>query len=367
MSYSIAAILHPRADATGLHKIQIRVIHKRKKIYHKTDFRVKQSQFDNGAVVGHHSAATINRKIRDEIDKIEGRIINSDFINVTAVVKNAEIETPTLKSYIENVAINKSERLAPGTVKHINSIGNKIDEKVRFEDISLKWLEHFESNLRKPNTKTKAVLDKNTVHANMKRLKSLLKLARKDGFISREQFEDYQVPSYEQKLVEYLTEEEINKFQNLVFTLGEGGIKRAGYYFLLSCYAGYRLSDAKVFDAEKMINDNNIILRTKKNKEVVSMFIHSRLKVIIDYIRNNPLDLSEHHTREFVKKIGTLSGIKKKIKFHTSRHTFAMLLMSNDFSRDEVAELIGDSDLIAKVYARIHNPTLNKKIKEKLG
>lgn len=362
--YSIAAILHPREDKNGLHKIQIRIIYQRKKSYLKTKFKVKQSQFDV-QVVNHPNAEVYNRSIKEEIEKIEKRLIVSGFQDVKGLVKKVEAEAPKVVKYIESVIELKSGKLAKGTLDHMTAVSNKLSESLEFSDINIKWLEHFEANLRKK--KDGKTLDGNTVHANMKRLKSLLKLARKDGLIAREQYEDYQVPKYEQKLVEYLTEAEIESFQNLTFSLGESGMKRAGYYFLLSCYTGYRISDAKRFDFEQMVHGDKIVLRTSKNKEVVSIPIHSRLQVILDYIKVTPLDLSEHHIREYVKEICKLSGIKKHIKYHSSRHAFAMLLMAKGFTIDEVAELIGDSELITKVYAKVHNESLGKKIRERLG
>lgn len=358
--YSIAAILHSRPDKNGLHKIQIRIIYQRKKSYLKTKFKVKQSQFDV-QVINHPNATYINESIKGEIEKIEKRLIVSGFNDVKTVVKKIESEAPTVYKFIESIVDLKSDKLAKGTLAHITSIGNKIPEDLQFTDVNNKWLERFEASLWKKK------LDGNTVHANMKRLKSLLKLARKDGLIAREQYEDYQVPKYKQKLVEYLTEEEIQSFQKLTFSLGESGIKRAGYYFLLSCYTGYRISDAKRFDFENMVQGDKIVLRTAKNKEVVAIPIHSRLQVVLDYIKENSLDLSEHHVRAYVKSICRLAGIKKHIKFHSSRHSFAMLLMANGFTIDEVGELIGDSELITKVYAKVHNESLSKKIKDRLG
>ena len=77
--------------------------------------------------------------------------------------------------------------------------------------------------------------------------------------------------------------------------------------------------------------------------------------------------LCEPLIRLYVKSLAADAGINKDVIFHSSRHTFAMLLMSNGFTIDEASELLGDTPLVAKVYARIHNEQLDKKIIEKLG
>ncbi len=348
MSYSIVPIIHPRPDKRGLHKIQIRIIQDRKKSYEKTEFKVKQNQFDVW-VINHPTARFINDKLKKQIEAIEQRLIIG------------WKEMPTVQNFILSIKDLYKGKLSEGSVKHYHSIANKIKPDLSFTDISVKWMEDFEAALRKTD------LQGNSINANMKRLKSVFSKAKKEGYILENQFKDYKVPRYEQKLVAYLTEDEIQSVHSLVAALGKGGMKTGGYYFLLSCYAGYRLSDAKKFDYSAMVHKDKIILRTAKNKAIVSIPVHSRLKKVLEFVKDNPLKLSEHHIRKYVKEVVSLAGIKKKVNYHTSRHSFAMLLMANGFTKDDVAELIGDSELIAKVYAKVHSPSLHKKIMDKLG
>jgi len=107
-----------------------------------------------------------------------------------------------------------------------------------------------------------------------------------------------------------------------------------------------------------------VILQAKKNKKIVSIPIHTRLKNVLEFVKDNPFSLSEEKTREFAKEISKLAGIKKHVKFHTSRHSFAMLLMKKGFSIDETSHLLGDTVAVARIYARIHNESLNKKVLE---
>jgi site-specific recombinase XerD len=71
--------------------------------------------------------------------------------------------------------------------------------------------------------------------------------------------------------------------------------------------------------------------------------------------------------RKYVKELAMLAGLSRKIKVHTARHTFAIMLIEKGFSIDEVAQLLGDSRDIARIYARITNTHLHNKFKERLG
>jgi site-specific recombinase XerD len=197
--------------------------------------------------------------------------------------------------------------------------------------------------------------------------KAILNRAATEDLIDLKQFANYKIPKYEQKLIEYLTEEEIREFTKIVDTIKRDSYKLAGNYFLLSCYTGYRISDAKRFDYGHMVQNDMLVLQTQKNNNIVSIPIHTRLKNVLEFVKQYPLKLSEQKTREYVKEVCKLAGIKKHVKFHTSRHSFAMLLMKNGFTIDETAHLLGDSIDVARIYAKIHNETLNKKIMEKLG
>jgi site-specific recombinase XerD len=121
------------------------------------------------------------------------------------------------------------------------------------------------------------------------------------------------------------------------------------------------------FDYDKAVHGNNLTLRAKKNGQIVSIDIYFKLEMILEYIKDHKLNISEQHFRKYVKHIVFLCNIKKDVTPHTGRHSFAMMLMNKGFTIDEVAELLGDSELIAKVYARITNEHLNKKVKERLN
>jgi site-specific recombinase XerD len=278
-------------------------------------------------------------------------------------VSNGGNSKISFTDFVTELVKERTGKFSTSTLNHYNSISTKVtayENGVKLADIDATWLLSFEKHLRGTGNSD------NTLWSDFKACKTVITAAYKKEVINKNPFTNYKMPPYIQQIPEYLTEAEIDKLYKLVFTIEKMGHKLAGMYFLLSCYTGYRISDAKRFNSGMVVNDK-VQLRAKKNGSIVSIPVHTKLKPVIDFLKNNPMTLSEQKTREYVKELCSLVGIKKHVKFHTSRHSFAMLLMDKGFTINEVAELIGDTELITKVYARVSNEQLSNKIIERLN
>jgi len=370
MSYSVTPILHSEENKSGLHKVQLRIIYERSKIYQSTKFSVEKRQFCVGKVIDHPDADKINKVLKKEKIAIESKIL--DFIDLhqkkgVSFLKDMIKGKPsavTLKSFTEDFIKKNGSNFKTATIDNYNVLIKKVEKYnpgIHISDIDYSFMISFEAHIRSINK------GNNTAVKNMQTLISLLNKAVSCDIIEKGSWGKYRKPKYIQKIPTWLTEDEIERFSALVFALGNGERKLAGYYYLLCCYTGYRIGTAKKFDYNTAVSDGKIFIRATKNNRIVSMPIHTRLRQVLDYCQENPFDLSEQRTRDHVKEICKSAGIEKDLIFHSSRHSFAMLLMSNGFTIDEVSELIGDTPLVAKVYARIHNDLLDKKIIEKLG
>lgn len=371
MSYSIKPVLHNRVNAEGLQKLQIQVIYKRSKEYAATDVRLLVDQF-NGEVVGHPQKVKLNALIRKQVAEIETRLLDAlregkvDKALLKKIVKGDKVKTASalVCEYADEIPVRLKGKFSDGSLRHYKVIADKLEAfrpGLRFSDVSLKLLNDFEKHLFGIGNSN------NTVSKNMQLVISTLHKAVVDGLIKKESFAGYKKVPYKQPMPVWLTEEEINAFTEQVTRIKRKSYRIAGNYFLLSCYTGYRLGDAKRFNYGKMVESGKIFLRAKKNGAIVSIPVHKKLKPVLQFCKENSFDLSEDKARKYVKELCGDAGISKDVVFHSSRHSFAMLLMAKGFTIDEVAELIGDSELIAKIYARVHNESLDKKIKKKLG
>lgn len=369
MGYTIKPYLQAKPNAEGYHKLAIRIVYNRLHAYASTDFKLLPNQLQGREVVNHPHKTKITAMLNKQMVEIEQNLFDlMQYDQVTLemlqkAVRGEVASKATFTDFITQYAREMNGKKSAATIEVYLDIRNDLeayDPYLYFSKISVSWLNTFEQHLR-------IKLHRNTVHKKMKNIKGFLKQANIRGFIKEDRYVMYKVPTYDQGIPEYLNEDEIETFKKICDTIKQPMMKMSGYYFLLSCYAGYRISDFKKFHYSKMVSSGKILLKTKKNKRIVSIPIHSRLAEILQYCKDNPFDISEQNMRAYVKDIAKLAGVERKIKVHTARHSFAMLLMDSGFDLEEVAELLGVTIKTASVYARISNKRLEKKILEKLG
>lgn len=367
MSYTISVQLNDYADKQGLHQVVIRVIYQRKKTYSKTGFKVAKDQLVGGKIVGHPHRVKMNATITKQVSEIEERLIElirteSD-INLKEVVMGRKSDrrlfTDFIRQYVEEVRPLKSK----ATIQVYLSLATDLDtfdKHLYLDKINVGILNNFIKDQAE-------AWEQNTLNKKAKHLKAFLNRAYERQLVTHDQYISFKVPSYVQKLPIYINEDEMESFKAVCDSIKQPAMKMSGYYFLLSCYAGYRISDLKRFNYGESVKGNKIVLTAKKNKEIVSIPIHSRLKEVLVFCKDNPLTLSEQHIREYVKAIAKMAGISKDLRVHDGRHSFAMMLMDRGFDTEEVAELLGITGKVAKVYARISNKRLSKKVMDRLG
>lgn len=359
MAYSIKPVLHHYQNESGESKILIQVICNRIKITIPTMYKVKPDQFAGGLVVSGKRKTAINHEIVKQIEELEGLMdyaikhnkLSQDELKIILTGKKDKVSFANWSQQFLNEG-----RFTASTKQMYSSIRNVVLAEFPFvmlEEMNVEWFKKFE--------KTQKEKSHNTIHKIMKKTKTIMIAAAEKGLVDKEIFAKYMPPEYNQLIPEYLTESEVERFMEETLKCESVNQQLSGMYFLLSCFTGLRISDVKNFDFTDRIKDEKIILKAKKNGSIISMPIHTRLKVVLDHIKDLPLTISEFHIRAYVYKIAKAAGIDRRIKYHTSRHTFAMWLMDHDFSIEDVAELLGNDLDSARIYGRISNKRIEQK------
>jgi len=373
MGYSVKPILMGYADKNGCHGISIQVINNKLKAYKATGIKLPTDNFKNGNVVWHKEKVKLNAIIKSIANNIESNILECmrKDIPITEkilkkIVSGDSIDTSSglLTNFIEDLIQELTGKLSEGRLKHYKVMSDKVkdyDDRTRLAEIDYKWVISFERYLMDTG------IVRNTLKGNMALLKAIINHAMKKDYIKDDPFRKYINPKSERTMPDYLTEEEVANFEKVVAGVNIPEMRNAGYYFLLSCYLGYRISDCLTFDVSKRVMDNQVTLQAKKNGKIVSIPIYNKLVPILEYVSKNKMTESEQKVREHVKAIAKLAGINKNVKFHTARHSFAMMMMSKGFTVDEVAEMLGDTPQTARIYAKISNIDLSKKIMDRLN
>lgn len=137
-------------------------------------------------------------------------------------------------------------------------------------------------------------------------------------------------------------------------------LKRA---YLFSCFCGLRISDIRQLKWENLYNDGNswkasiIIQKTKKQEEIylsetAMSFLPKRGKATSDqpiFVLPCPCQV-EKYLRLWAKE----AGIKKNITYHTSRHTFATMMLTLGADLYTTSKLLGHSGInTTQIYAKI--------------
>lgn len=325
-----------------------------------TKVRIPKGSWGKQKVVSSPSAALYNKMLENQLNEVKEKCLKI-LARGQQITKEGLKGSGSFYDYIQNHIDTSGKKFSKGRIKHLTGAMNELKKfapALTFEGVSVQLLKKFEASL--------SGLQSSTIRSKMNMVLSFINAAERDGLLDRSQYSQYKRPSAKSEVPVWLTETELEAFRKVVVSLGNERKQNTGYYFLLSCYTGYRISDCKTFNRAQL--DNGIlILRARKNGEIVSIPVYSDLAPILEYCLDHPFIEPEQHARTTVRDIAADAGIKKYLKFHSGRHTFAMRCLQKGLTKDEVAKLLGDTRQVVEVYARIVNSQLHKSVLEKLG
>lgn len=231
------------------------------------------------------------------------------------------------------------------TLKHLIDFQGK---KLQFEDVSVSWLENFLSYLNN-------VVSSGSVMTYFNKVNASLNQAVKDRILIENPAKYISKPQKEEKEMVFLTQEEIQEIIDTKFYNSE--VKNA---FLFSCYTGLRFSDIQALKW-KNIKNKQIQLTQIKTKSTVYIPLNQNAIQILD-LQDKTSELifklseSNSSVNRTLRKLIEKTKIKKDVSFHSSRHTFATLLISSGANIFTVSKLLGHKDINSTlVYAKVIN------------
>lgn len=222
------------------------------------------------------------------------------------------------------------------------------------------YIEHIYRNTKSPDHPKE--MSPHTLHLYQSTLVRMLNAAVKDGVLDRNPFyslerKDRIVKQQAEK--EYLTKEELKAFADAP-TVNET-TKRA---FLFCCFTGLRYSDVSVLTWRDIRQGDNgwmvsVKAMRKTGKQVVIPLNQSAMSLLPDRTGCKPSQKVFDMTclsacNKCLKKIAAAAGIEKKISYHTSRHTFAVLALAAGGDIYTVGKLLGHTSINStQVYADV--------------
>lgn len=217
-------------------------------------------------------------------------------------------------------------------------------EDLYLRELNLNFIQSFHTFLRIDKR-----MAQNSSTKHLKLLKKIINLAVANSYMATNPFITYKVER-EPVEIDFLDEEELRKIINFDTPLPR--LERAKDMFLFGCFTGLSYIDIKTLAPEHFEKDNAGRIWIKKRR--VKTGVLSRIpllpiaKLILDKYKGgekllpiqDPADINK-----YLKDIAILCDIKKRITFHTSRHTFASTVtLANNISLEVVSKMVGHTN-----------------------
>lgn len=366
-----------KLNSDGLTPIKICITVDGKRHYKTTGHRIKPDFWDAANLEidkkcpNHiHIRADVQRQIEKYVKEMHRQNSISDTPVTIAKVIDALKPPKTTNQNFYHYATDLIEDLRKDfshetMVNYDNEINRLFGENgyanknLTFPEMDTIWLRKYKSWLQGANFKTKTKhLSNNTIHKTFKILKKIFNKAIEDKVTTYYPFKDYsENPKYIQTDRTWLTEQEVQEIENVLLKPIPDYLERTIYYFLLGCYSGLRYSDWVRFNYDGFVirglNKLRLITRAKKNGEVVSMEIHSRLERVLEKLKTMPPVDCEQDVNKYLKGIGKLAGIEKVLTTHVGRFSFAVRCAELGISKETTANLMGITTKTCSIYYQI--------------
>jgi len=231
-------------------------------------------------------------------------------------------------------------------IKHLKAFSEK--DVIRFNEIDRKFCLEFADYLRN-------IVSPNTGNGYFAKFKQALYKSIEDGIIDNNPAARITIKK-KSTYREFLTLEEIKKIYKTNFY--KPVLKNA---FIFSCFTGLRFVDVKDIKFKDVTN-SFLIFKQHKTDEPLRIKLHSlaikiieRQKTALKREEDLIFDLPKYENCRYnmhllIKK----SGIKKRITFHSGRHTFATMCLTYDVDLYTVSKLLGHTDIKhTQIYAKL--------------
>lgn len=321
--------------------------------YISTGVKVRKDQWECGLVVDRYDSPELNERLRiikkivdKEVNRCMELGIGLDVVGLRRSI--ASVDVPKINGFIEWITEtiptlpNSEERK-----KHYITLVSRLMEfgcLRTWDDVKVETIYRFDSwlhGLKKENGKQ---LDQSTIYNYHKNLKAIINVAVKFDKIARNPYDRLkgEFNRGEKENVEYLSEEEMRRVEQLVLLPGE--LATARDLFVFQMYTGLSYSDAQSFSLDNYKLDNGKWKysgeRIKTGVAFVSQLLPPVIAVIERYGWRVPRMTLQHYN-ENLKLLGKAAGISTRMHSHLARHTFATYMLRNGVKVENLQKMMG--------------------------
>lgn len=369
-----------RVPEGGKGQLEVRVTVDRKSYYFGTGIKVHKSEFVAGQIINCPGAKKLNEQLTIIYEKIlacvNDSLETSAELNTEAIRQKVWNETEKLSN--EPTFINWISEQIPllgvsdGTIKHYEPlVARLIDfgKMTRWQDVTVENVMLFDAwlhKVRKPisDARMKAgakpePLSNAAIYNYHKCLKALLRRAYQFGKINDKPYDRLQgkIKRGEKENLEYLTEDEMRKFEAIILPDEGSALDIAHDLFVFQMYTGLPYSDMQAFDMDDYKWDGNRWINTgeriKTGVPYVSSLLPPALRVLEKYGMEIPKMNNADYNRQ-LKALQAMAGIKTRLHSHLARHTFATFMLRNGVKIENVSKMLGHTNITqTQRYAKV--------------
>lgn len=383
MSFSCKIILSGYAKEDRTKRVYLQAIIDRKRAIVPLGFYLPEDLFDQRRQrikPGHPNANNYDTEFQIAIAKanniasrfrIEGKYLTPDGFR-------DEFTSPTgsmdlIKFIIEELEL-KRPKIAHNTYKQHNTVVNKLKafrKTIPFGTITIELMQQFQNHLIKTNSGP-------TVHKNLKIVKQYLVEARTKGVVFKDPFVAIKIKNFKSNRLA-LSETELQRIENYFNKRDcHPKHKKLLQYFLFSCYTGVRISDIRVLTWNNLHEDILIFtpVKTKYKNEDVKVPLGSQAKKYLPVFSHRKSKkgkwvifdtYADQVSNRYLKEVADKVEIRKKITYHTSRHTFGSLFAEKG-NVVALQKIMGHGDIKTTMgYVHTSTKALVDAVKERFG
>jgi site-specific recombinase XerD len=318
-----------------------------------------------------------------------------------AKIKLLEGNKPVTAENIKDVLIGKDEKkhfimeafqlhnkqmkvlvgrqIAPATLTRYKTAYEHVNNFIRWkygkDDLEVKELDYEFISQFVFWLKTERHCRNNTAIKYLGNFKKVVLECKQKGLLTNDPFLGFRTKRDEVTPI-VLTKDELTKITNKQFDTER--LNHVRDIFLFSCYTGLAYSDVyKLRSQDTVIGIDGtkwIITTRQKTQSGTRLPLLPNALAILDKYQDHPKCLSKgtllpvltnQKMNSYLKEIADVSGVNKKLTFHTARHTFATTItLTNGVPMETVSKMLGHKSLKqTQHYAKVLDVKISKDMK----
>ena len=347
---------------------------------------------DSGRVKGNTSAAkTLNAYLDSLLSKAyshQREIINEGKSLSMAEFRSKWLGIPTEKTKMPMEVFEEHNQQMKALIGHEFSpltferyttskkhTHDFMKSKYKVEDIDIKKLNYEFIHNYEFWLKSVRKCDHNTTIKYLSNFRKIVNICIKSGWLDRDPFVGFKMTKREVERP-FLTDDELNRIIEKKFIMPR--MSQVRDIFVFCCYTGLAYADVKKLTTDEItigIDGERWIWTNRQKTDTASRIpLLPPALEIMDRHKTDPQCLnqgrvlpvlSNQKMNSYLKEIADACDIKKKMTFHTARHTFATTVtLANDVPMETVSKLLGHRNLkTTQHYGKI----LDLKVSQDMG